>query len=135
MSIPAHTTLEGSARERRTDLVRATLGICSMVGLAAAALWIMSPFIPALVWAAMIVVATWPLMLRLQARVAHKRWLAVTVMTAAFVLALVIPSAVAVIKIVDSADKLSGWVCGYRPTLTWKSPMARMPAVSSVALA
>src|SRR2546423_829884 len=73
MAIPAHTTLEGSARERRTDLVRATLGICSMVGLAAAALWIMSPFIPALVWAAMIVVATWPLMLRLQARVAHKR--------------------------------------------------------------
>jgi predicted PurR-regulated permease PerM len=103
MSIPAHTTLEGSAREKRSNLVRATLGIGAIVGLAAAALWIMTPFIPPLVWATMIVVATWPLMLRLQARVAHKRWVAVTVITAAFVLPFVIPSSVALIKIADSA--------------------------------
>ena len=103
-------------RMKREDVVRTTLAVFFMAALAAAALWIMSPFIPALIWATMLVVATWPLMLRLQAHLGRRRWAAVTVMTTTFVLAFVIPASIAVIKLVENADDVSGWVQSIRET-------------------
>jgi predicted PurR-regulated permease PerM len=41
--------------------------------LIAASLWILRPFLPALIWATMVVVATWPLMLRVQRRFGNRR--------------------------------------------------------------
>jgi predicted PurR-regulated permease PerM len=35
-------------------------------GLIAGSLWILRPFLPAVIWATMIAVATWPLLLRVQ---------------------------------------------------------------------
>src|SRR3954470_14928281 len=78
------------------DLPRTTLAVFFMFGLAAAALWILRPFVPAIVWGTMIVVAMWPLMLKLEARLRGKRWAAVTVLTAALLLAFVIPFSLAV---------------------------------------
>ena len=49
----------------RTDLARATLGVLIIVALIALAIWILRPFLGAVVWATMIVVATWPVMRRL----------------------------------------------------------------------
>jgi predicted PurR-regulated permease PerM len=105
-----------STRMKREDVVRTTLAVFFMAALAAAALWVMSPFIPALIWATMLVVATWPLMLRVQAYLGRRRWLAVTVMTTVFVLAFVIPASIAVVKIVENADDVPGWVQSIRET-------------------
>jgi len=55
------------AARRSTDLPGATLGVLIIVVLIALTIWILRPFLGALVWALMIVVATWPVMRRLQA--------------------------------------------------------------------
>ena len=52
----------------RQDLTRTTLAVFCMVGLVAASFWILRPFLPALIWATMIVVATWSPMLHTQER-------------------------------------------------------------------
>jgi predicted PurR-regulated permease PerM len=94
----------------RQDLTRTTFAVLFMVGLIAACFWILRPFIPALIWSAMIVVATWSLMLRTQAKLWNRRWLAVTAMTAALVLAFVIPFTLAISTVVENADEIAGWV-------------------------
>ena len=77
--------------DRRFDLpqiVFATLIIC---GLLATALWIVAPFAAALIWATTIVVATWPLLLRLQGLLAGRRGAATAVLTVALLLLVVVP--------------------------------------------
>jgi predicted PurR-regulated permease PerM len=102
-----HAPTIGRSRE---DLARTTLAVFFMTGLAAAALWIVRPFVPALVWATMIVVATWPLLLRAQQRLWQRRWLAVVAMTAALLLTFVIPFSLAVMVIVAHAADIGAWV-------------------------
>jgi predicted PurR-regulated permease PerM len=94
----------------RHDLTRTTFAVLFMVGLIGACVWILRPFIPALLWSAMIVVATWPLMLTVQQKLWGKRWLAVTAMVAALVLAFVIPFTLAITTVVTNADQIAGWV-------------------------
>ena len=51
---------------QRHDLTRIVLMVLFIGGLIAAAFWVLRPFIGAIVWAVMIVVATWPLMRQAQ---------------------------------------------------------------------
>lgn len=74
-----------------------------------ASFWILLPFLPALLWATMIVVATRPLMLHIQERLWGKRMLAVVAMTAAWVLVFVVPLSLAVATIVENANAIAGW--------------------------
>ena len=105
----------------RQDLARTTLGVLFIFGLIAACFWILRPFLPAFMWATMIVVSTWSLMLSVQARLWNLRWLAVTIMMSALVLAFVIPFWLAISTIADHADQISTWVNSLRtaqfPTL------------------
>jgi hypothetical protein len=50
------------------DITRTTLAVLFIGILIAACFWIMRPFLLPLVWAAMIVISTWPLMLGVQVR-------------------------------------------------------------------
>ena len=59
------------------DLPRLVLAVLWIGALIALSLWILKPFLPAMLWATTIVVATWPLMLSMQARLWNRRWLAV----------------------------------------------------------
>lgn len=105
---PQMTSTGGSALQR--DLTRTTLAVLFLGGLIAASLWILRPFLPAIIWATMIVVATWPIMLRVQQRSWGKRWLAVTVMTLALLLVFVIPFSLAIGAIVANVDEIASWV-------------------------
>jgi predicted PurR-regulated permease PerM len=67
----------------RQDLTRSTLAILFIGILIAACFWILRPFLLPLLWASMIVVATWPLMQGAQARLRGRRGPAVAVMTLA----------------------------------------------------
>ncbi len=93
----------------KQDLTRTTLAVFLIVGLTAASFWILQPFLPAAVWATMIVVATWPLMLRIQARLWNRRALAVIVMTMVLLLVFVVPLSLAIITILRNADRLASW--------------------------
>lgn len=91
------------------DLTRNTLAVLCIVGLIAAAFWILRPFVPALIWATMVVVATWPLMLLVQQKLWRQRWLAVTVMSLALLLVFVGPLALAIDAIVANVDTMAVW--------------------------
>ena len=94
----------------RQDLARITLGVLFIFGLIAACFWILKPFLPAFIWAAMIVVSTWSLMLSVQARLWNLRWLAVSIMMSALVLAFVIPFWLAISTLAEHAEQISTWV-------------------------
>jgi predicted PurR-regulated permease PerM len=85
------------------------LAALSIGGLIAGSLWVLWPFVGAIIWATMVVVATWPMMLGLQGRLWNRRWLAVTVMTLALLLLLIVPLTLAVATIVDNTDRIIGW--------------------------
>jgi predicted PurR-regulated permease PerM len=93
-------------RESRGGLVRNMLAVLFVGGLIAGSVWILRPFLPALIWATLLVVSTWPLMLSVQARLWNRRGLAVLVMTTALVLIVIIPMAMVAAAIVDNAAVL-----------------------------
>jgi predicted PurR-regulated permease PerM len=63
------------------DITRATLAVLFIGGLLAASFWVMRPFLPAIIWAVTLVIATWPVMLGVQRYAGHRRGLAVLIMT------------------------------------------------------
>ena len=91
------------------DLTRTTLAVLFIGILIAACFWVMRPFLSSLLWAAMIVIATWPFFLKLQTRLRGKRWLAVLVMTVLLLLVLIVPICFAVLTILDRSDEIVGW--------------------------
>ena len=86
------------------------LGVAFVALLAAASLWILLPFLAAVIWAASIVIATWPVLLALQRRLGGRRGLAAVVMTLALVLVFVLPLAVGITVIATHLDTMSAWV-------------------------
>ncbi len=56
----------GPNPDKQRDLTRTVLAVLLMVILIGASFWVLRPFLLAIVWAAMIVVPTWPIMLKLQ---------------------------------------------------------------------
>src|SRR4051794_35476429 len=65
------------------DLTRATLSVGAIGALLFSTAYIVRPFVSAFIWATMIVLSTWPLLIGLQARLWGKRGLATLVMTLA----------------------------------------------------
>ena len=96
-----------TAARPRVDLPRITLGVLCIGGLLISAFWVLSPFIGAAIWAAMIVVATWPLMRQLQARLWDRRGAAVAVMTLALLVLFVLPVTMVVITLVENAQEIN----------------------------
>ena len=92
------------------DVTRTTLAVLFISLLIFASFWLVRPFLTAFIWAATIVVATWPLLPGLQKRLWGKRRLAVAVMTLVLLLVLVVPLSLAVVTIVDRADEIVHWV-------------------------
>jgi predicted PurR-regulated permease PerM len=113
------TALRGEFREppradplplgRSWDLTRILLAVAAIGGLIAASFWVLRPFLPAIVWATMIVVATWPMLRGLEARFGGRRGIAVAIMTLAMLTTLAVPLTLATIAIVDHAQDVVTW--------------------------
>jgi predicted PurR-regulated permease PerM len=95
--------------ERQFDLTRDTLAVVFLFALIAASVWILLPFLTAVVWATMIVVATWPLLLMLQRWLLGRRWLAVTVMTLLLLTIFLLPFAFAIGAFVENFKEITTW--------------------------
>lgn len=96
--------------EPRIDLTRNLLGVIFLGGLIVASLGILRPFIAAVIWATMIAVATWPVLLWFEGRLWKRRWLAVVTMTGVLVLVFAVPMALAIGTIVLNADEIVAWL-------------------------
>jgi predicted PurR-regulated permease PerM len=96
--------------ENHSELVRNTLGVLVIAGLIAASFWILRPFLPAAIWATMIVVFTWPIMIRLQRLLWNRRAPAVAVMSLLLLVIFVLPFAAAASTIIINTERFVGWV-------------------------
>ena len=121
----------------RRDLTQAVLAVLFIGILLGGSLWIMRPFIPALIWAATIVITTWPLMLSVQRRCRNRRGFAVAIMTVALLLILVLPLWLAIQTVVENAGTISDWAKTLQTAELATAPswVARLPWVGPRAAA
>jgi predicted PurR-regulated permease PerM len=96
--------------ETQRDITRTVLAVLFIGALIGTSLWILLPFLGAVIWAVTIVTATWPLMMSIQSRLWGRRSLAVAVMTVVLLCVLVIPLWLAIGTIVSNTDQIAGWV-------------------------
>jgi predicted PurR-regulated permease PerM len=119
------------------DLIRRVAVILGLAAIAAVSVWIVVPFLPAILWAGTIAVATWPALLRVQARLGGRRWAAASVLTLMLAVGFFIPLLMVVGTIAqhagDAADlarELS--TNGLPPAPLW---LGELPVVGSRAVA
>jgi len=117
--------------EQHRDLTRTTLAVLFTGMLILGAFLIVRPFLSSMVWATMIVVATWPIMLGLEHRLGGRRWLAVSLMTFALVLLFVLPLMMAVSTIIEHGDTIVAWAKSLSKATLPELPnwVPRLPAV------
>jgi predicted PurR-regulated permease PerM len=119
--------------EPRPDLARSTIGVLIIVALIGLTIWVLRPFLGSTIWAAMIVIATWPVMTRVQRWLRGSRAAATTVMTLALLLLLVVPLALVIATVAANADGLVAWAATLHsfaipPPPEW---LARVPVVGA----
>lgn len=73
------------------DIARILLIIAILSALTIGSLYVLRPFLPGLIWATTIVVATWPMMKAIQRRCGNRRWLATTIMIVILLIVIVLP--------------------------------------------
>ena len=96
-------------RARPLDVTRVTLQVLAIGTLIVSSFWILRPFLVAFTWATTIVISTWPVLLGVQRVLGGRRALAVTVMTAALILILVLPLFFSITTILENADRIEEW--------------------------
>jgi predicted PurR-regulated permease PerM len=82
------------------------LAVLFIGSLLIASFWVMQPFLPALVWATTLVLATWPLLLWVQRHTGNRRGLAVMIMTLALLLLVIVPFWLALSTVIANIDKV-----------------------------
>jgi len=122
--------------ETRHDITRNVLAVLFIVALIGSSIWILRPFLGAIVWAMTIVVATWPLLISVQTWLWGKRALAVTLMTLLLLCVLVVPLTFAIGTIVSNVDEILAWA---RSLASFKTPpapewLAELPFVGAKAV-
>ncbi|PKH26517.1 hypothetical protein CIG19_01595 [Enterobacterales bacterium CwR94] len=91
------------------DFVQIIFSLLFITLMIVASFWVVQPFILGFAWASMVVIATWPLMIRIQGWLWGKRALAVTVMTLLLLLLFIIPVALLVSSLIDNSAPLIQW--------------------------
>jgi predicted PurR-regulated permease PerM len=89
------------------DITRTTLALVFIGVLMAACFWIFRPFLTAFVWATMIVIATWPILLWFQKRLRDSRKLAAAVITVLILMVVIGPISLAVFTIIEKSDNIA----------------------------
>ncbi|MDQ0322256.1 putative PurR-regulated permease PerM [Pararhizobium capsulatum DSM 1112] len=98
---------EAGEHALRRDLTQITLNVMFVSGLIAASFWVMQPFLPAILWAMTLVIATWPLMIWIQRHTGNRRIIGVLAMTLTLLLVLIVPFWLAVSTILSNLDGIT----------------------------
>jgi predicted PurR-regulated permease PerM len=103
----------------RAELLSAALRLAAIGLLLAGVLVVLRPFLPAILWSVIIVVATWPLLLMLEQRLHGRRGLAVAIMSTGLFAVVVAPisllMATLVTRLPELRDMVMGWLDGPLP--------------------
>jgi predicted PurR-regulated permease PerM len=94
------------------DIARILFAIVILSALTIGSLYILQPFIPGLIWATTIVVATWPVMLAVQRRVGNRRWIATAVMLIILLFVIALPLYEAISTLAVHGSDIMGTIKG-----------------------
>jgi predicted PurR-regulated permease PerM len=113
------------------DVTRLVLLVLFIAVLLAGSVWTLLPFLGGLIWAATVVIATWPMLLKMRARSHSRPWVAVACMTGLTLLAVILPFGFAVSTLLDVAhrgpDVIAEFLTkGLAPPPAW---LPKIPAV------
>lgn len=122
---------ESRASEAGHDVARSTLAVAFIALLIAGSLRVLAPFLGALIWATTIVVATWPVMKRLESIFGGRRGPAVVSMTLAIVAVLIVPLAAGINAIFGLGDEARALIARLRDSVIPDAPawLAGLPIV------
>jgi predicted PurR-regulated permease PerM len=90
----------------RRDLPLSVLSVLLILLMIGAVFWILRPFLLSVAWSVMIVVATWPAMLKVHATL-HRRSFAVIVMSGLMLIVFVAPVVLAIQAVLGSMDSIT----------------------------
>jgi len=109
--------------------IQPVFAILIVTALTAVSVWIMLPFLLALIWAAALVVATWPTMLTLQRRLGGRRVLAAALMALLMMTIFLLPLMLLVGAIAEHAGQISAGVASLQSFTFPTAPawLARLP--------
>lgn len=91
--------------EHTSDITRVMLLVLFIGLLLAGSFWTLLPFLGSLIWATTIVIATWPVLTKVERMVGGRRTAAVAIMTLFVLLAFVAPFTFAILSVLDAADR------------------------------
>ncbi|MDU3075492.1 MAG: AI-2E family transporter YdiK [Mixta calida] len=117
--------------QQEMDLTQILFSLMFILLMIVACFWVVQPFILGFAWASMVVIATWPLMLKLQALLWGRRTLAIIAMTLILLLLFIIPVALLVNSLIDNVGPLVAWATSgnlHPPQLNW---LHQIPLVGS----
>lgn len=135
------------------DLPRIVFGTLLILLLGVGSLWILKPFLLALIWATMIVAATWPMLAVVERKLGGRRMLAVSVLMVLLLVAVIAPLIAATSTLAGQVERLSelksirfaipeppAWVgtlpyFGERIAAEWQAIAAAGPEALAVSLA
>ena len=114
-----------------SDITRTLLTVLVIGALLVGSIWTLMPFLSASIWASTIVIATWPLLVRLERLTGGRRSLAATAMTLVVLLAFIVPFAVAIMTVAEAATSSPAVITdflthGLRPPPEW---VAKLPVI------
>jgi predicted PurR-regulated permease PerM len=115
------------------DLTRIVLATSTLLLLIGGSLYVLTPFVPALIWSAMIVVATWPALIGIQRHLNGRRAAAVAVLLLVQLVVIIIPIYAAIATIAHRAADITAFV-HVLPTYALPSPpswLSRIPVVGA----
>jgi len=91
---------------KNVNRIEAVAGIAAAALLVAGCLLVLRPFMSAILWATVLAYSTWPLLLRLEARMKGRRATAAFAMTALITAVMVLPFAVAGITLAENVSRM-----------------------------
>ncbi|MGV3344204.1 AI-2E family transporter YdiK [Enterobacteriaceae bacterium LUAb1] len=109
-------------QQQGTDFTQVIFSLMFITLMIVACFWVIQPFVLGLAWASMVVIATWPLMIRIQKGLWGRRSLAVITMTLLLLLLFIIPIVLLVNSLIDNSGPLINWATSGQlkmPELLW----------------
>jgi predicted PurR-regulated permease PerM len=92
------------------DLTRTFLAVICLAALVFTSLWILQPFLAPLIWATLLVIASWPTLRRFESWLGNKRSLAVIAMMGVLLLVFVIPFLMVLKVLVERTPDVVAWI-------------------------
>lgn len=114
----------------RFDLPRVILGCLAILFMLLISLWLLRPFLLSLVWAGLVVIATWPVMLKIQYWMGGRRAPAIFIMTLLLIAFFVFPLILMAGSLLDISEKINFWVStGHLQSLLATEELRHIPFI------